>query len=209
MRFRLVTWTAVIAAMALGAPAEAQVECVFDRLSTVEGLDRLDDYGFRVVGSETGLTLEQRYADGSWIAHGDVQRRDVPDFTVYEHLPLDGRGTVSVLTVHGSGSASPCVSTRCFGRSLIPPSFRIPGSSFASRAGSNAEHLLLRILLQNLTSPRVQPSRGTCSTRWRDRRCSALKRFRIRHALNWAVRCAACVARWPGRLETKRSARII
>ncbi|MGK7754380.1 hypothetical protein [Roseovarius sp. C03] len=106
MRFRLVTWTAVIAAMALGAPAEAQVECVFDRLSTVEGLDRLDDYGFRVVGSETGLTLEQRYADGSWIAHGDVQRRDVPDFTVYEHLPLDGRGTVSVLTVHGSGSAS-------------------------------------------------------------------------------------------------------
>ena len=83
------------------------------------------------------------------------------------------------------------------------------GSRFAPHIGSNAEHLPLRILLQNPFSPEALPSRGMCSTRWRDRRCSALKQIRLRRTLLGMYRYPVCVTQSPGLLETRRSTGLI
>jgi hypothetical protein len=100
-------------------PAAAQVECLFDRLSTVQGLDQLDGHAFRVVPTSAGLTLEQRYADGTWLPHGEVVETVTPDFVVYQHLPPAEGGVVSVLTIHRSGSASLMTHHGSFGNATL------------------------------------------------------------------------------------------
>lgn len=92
--------------MLIAAPASAEVKCAFNLRSTFEGVDRLDSHKFRIILNRGDLTLEQRYGDGSWHSLGSVQRNSGPEFTIFQHVPEQPNGVVSVLTIYLSGSAS-------------------------------------------------------------------------------------------------------
>lgn len=103
----------------LGGQAVADVACTFNRRSTFEGVDRLDEHGFRVREKESGLLLEQRYADGSWQSLGEVAVLERSDFTVYLHLPEADQQYrwAGSLTVYRTGAASLAIHPGALGSS--------------------------------------------------------------------------------------------
>lgn len=91
-----------------GHSASADVTCSFHVRATINEIHKLSDHTFRVREADRVLHLEQRLANGGWLALGTVQRYDSPGFTVFLHLPNEGRysGRSRMLTIHQSGHGS-------------------------------------------------------------------------------------------------------
>ncbi|WP_375254738.1 hypothetical protein [Yoonia sp.] len=85
-----------------GHAVSADVTCSFHVRATINEIHKLSDHTFRVREADEVLYLEQRLANGGWLASGTLQRYDSPGFTVFLHLPAEGRysGRSRMLTIH-------------------------------------------------------------------------------------------------------------
>lgn len=87
----------------------AEVNCTFDLEVSKEGARRLGDHAYRVRDVSGVQVLEQRTANGSWMALGSVAEQSAGGLTTYLHLPDAAEDdyfvSVAVLTVYQDGRA--------------------------------------------------------------------------------------------------------